>query len=127
MRRRALFLILTLVAAYGLFSLYPMSQTEFVLDTRDGKSALVYSCEILASEVQTLEQAEQAHVYFQEQIVLLAQNEAAALQAAMVVASETGKQADLKAVVAGIPDRRLDLVMEVDRKFNCLPIGEKTP
>ncbi|AXI46421.1 hypothetical protein C1J03_10515 [Sulfitobacter sp. SK012] len=62
LRRRALFLILTLVAAYGLFSLYPTSQTEFVLDTRDGKNALVYSCEILASEMQTLEQAEQAHV-----------------------------------------------------------------
>lgn len=112
--------------AYGLFSLYPTPQTEFVLDTRDGKSALIYSCDVLASEAQTLDQAAQAHVYFQDQIVLLAQKEAIALQEAMVIANETGKLTDLEEAVAGVSDSRLDLVREVDRKFNCLPTGENS-
>ena len=117
--------IAVLIAAYGLSFLYPSSKTKFTLEVADGKSSLIYSCDDLSSEAQTLVRAEQAHAYLQNQISIISKLHARMTLDAMSVANETGDLSDLEAVNGTINKQRRELVREVDRMFDCLPIGDE--
>ncbi len=125
MNRIALACIVVLIVAFGLFLLFPSPKTEFVLAVDDGKSAIVYSCDDLETEAETLVQARQSHVYFQEQLTILAKAQAAEFQEAMLEANRTRGIPNLKAIEASFLDMRRNLVAEVDEKFGCRPSGER--
>ena len=112
---------------FGLFFFFPSPKTEFVLAADDGKSAIVYSCDDLETKAETLGQARQSHVYFQEQLTILAKAQAAEYQEAMLEANRVRGLPNLKAIEDSFLDMYRNLVAEVDEKFGCRPTGERAP